>query len=131
MPSRSLRTSYKICTPWLGSPTSYASGYMRHQRTSALSQSLTTELSSPPTYWIGFCTRGRSGSRRGNSDSMGMRKDLRHSAVQAADPARSWTVHHFGESTSLTASRDRMKSTFTPDLSTEGAVHVSRVRVKG
>src|SRR5215207_8847876 len=56
-------------TPWLGRPTSYASGYIRHQRTSTESQSLTVLLSSPPTYWIGFCTRGSSGSSRGKTDS--------------------------------------------------------------
>ena len=50
--------------PWLGRPTSYASGYIRAHRTSAASQSLTTEFSSPPTYWTGFRTRGSSGSSR-------------------------------------------------------------------
>src|SRR4051794_12291938 len=62
-------------TPWLGRPTSYASGYIRHHRTSAASQSFTVEFSSPPTYWIGFCTLGSSGSRRPNSDSTGMAGD--------------------------------------------------------
>src|SRR5581483_5847139 len=33
--------------------------------TSVLSQSLTTELTSPPTYWTGLRTRGSSGSRAG------------------------------------------------------------------
>src|SRR5215469_4546951 len=50
--------------PWLGRPTSYASGYIRAHRTSAASQSLTTEFSSPPTYWTGFRTWGSSGSSR-------------------------------------------------------------------
>src|SRR4051812_10069144 len=57
-------------TPWLGSPTSYASGYIRHHRTSAASQSLTCALSSPPTYCTGFCTRGSNGSSRGKRESM-------------------------------------------------------------
>src|SRR4051812_5420843 len=57
-------------TPWLGRPTLYASGYMRHQRTSAASQSLSCALSSPPTYCTGFCTRGSRGSSRGKSESM-------------------------------------------------------------
>ena len=69
MSSRSLSTSYKMATPWLGWPTSYASGYIRHQRTSQDAQSLTTEFSSPPTYWMGLETRASSGSSRGNSDS--------------------------------------------------------------
>src|SRR5215207_8027225 len=70
--SRSLRTSYRICTPWLGRPTSYASGYISAQRTRAECQSLTVALSSPPTYWIGLLIDGRSGSRRGNTDSTDM-----------------------------------------------------------
>src|SRR5688500_2881238 len=65
-------TSYRICTPWLGSPTSYASGYMRTHRTAAASQSLTVLFSSPPTYWIGFETRASSGSSRENKDSPAM-----------------------------------------------------------
>lgn len=83
-PSCSLRISYRIWMPWLGSPTSYASGYIRHHRTSQASQSLTWELSSPPTYWIGFCTSGSSGSRRSNSDSTGMGKALRQWIGSAA-----------------------------------------------
>src|ERR1700734_733167 len=58
--------------PWLGNPTSYASGYIRHQRTVASSQSLIWALSSPPTYWTGLRTFGSSGSRRGQSDSTGI-----------------------------------------------------------
>src|SRR5215475_14345959 len=67
--ARSLSTSYRIWTPWLGSPTSYASGYISAHRTATESQSLTVEFSSPPTYWIGLPTSGSSGSSRGNSDS--------------------------------------------------------------
>src|SRR5680860_937779 len=67
--SRSLSTSYRICTPWLGSPISYASGYIRAHRTSVSSQSFNVELSSPPTYWMGFCTVGSSGSSLENTDS--------------------------------------------------------------
>ncbi len=55
--------------PWFGSPTSYASGYISAQRTSTESQSLTTELSSPPTYWIGLATEASSGSSRGKTES--------------------------------------------------------------
>ena len=66
--SRSFSTSYKMATPWLGRPTSYASGYIRHQRTSTSSQSLTTLFSSPPTYWIGLLTLASSGSSRSNID---------------------------------------------------------------
>src|SRR5215472_10193733 len=40
--------------------------------TSAASQSLTTEFSSPPTYWTGLRTRGSSGSRRAYTDSTGI-----------------------------------------------------------
>src|SRR5580693_9289233 len=58
--------------PWLGSPTSYASGYSSAQRTSASSQSLTTEPTSPPTYWTGLRTRGSKGSRAGYSESTGI-----------------------------------------------------------
>src|SRR5882757_944950 len=72
--SRSFSTSYRIWTPWFGSPTSYASGYISAHRTLTESQSLLTELSSPPTYWIGFCTPGSSGSRRGNRDSTVIRE---------------------------------------------------------
>ncbi len=50
-------------------PTSYASGYISAHRTSAASQSLTTEFSSPPTYWMGLRTSGSSGSSRANTDS--------------------------------------------------------------
>ena len=66
--SRSFSTSYRIATPWLGRPTSYASGYIRHQRTSTASQSLLTLLSSPPTYWIGLLTLASSGSSCSNSE---------------------------------------------------------------
>src|SRR4051812_50221658 len=51
--------------PWLGSPTSYASGYISAQWTATSSHSLTWEFSSPPTYWIGLETWARRGSRRG------------------------------------------------------------------
>src|SRR5215207_2646675 len=78
---RSLRTSYRIMTPWLGRPTSYASGYISAQRTAAASQSLTEELSSPPTYWIGFWTRGSSGSKRGKTDSTVMGPEGRSPAA--------------------------------------------------
>src|SRR5688500_9560271 len=54
--------------PWLGSPTSYASGYMSAHRTAADSQSFTCAFSSPPTYCTGFETRGSSGSRSGKID---------------------------------------------------------------
>src|ERR671915_446322 len=54
--------------PWLGSPTSYASGYMSAHRTATDSQSFTCAFSSPPTYCTGFETRGSSGSRSGNTD---------------------------------------------------------------
>src|SRR3954470_14602945 len=56
-------------TPWFGTPTSYASGYMSAQRTTALSQSLTVAFSSPPTYCTGFETRGSRGSNMGKTDS--------------------------------------------------------------
>src|SRR5438094_10562078 len=59
-------------TPWLGNPTSYASGYMSAHRTAADSQSLTCAFSSPPTYCTGFETRGSSGSRSGNIDGVVM-----------------------------------------------------------
>src|SRR6516165_1448554 len=42
---------------------------MSAHRTSAASQSLTTEFSSPPTYWMGLRTSGSSGSSRGYTDS--------------------------------------------------------------
>src|SRR6516225_8601787 len=58
--------------PWLGKPTSYASGYIRAHRTSAASQSLTTEFSSPPTYWTGLRTSGSSGSSWGYTDGTGI-----------------------------------------------------------
>src|SRR6516162_8347492 len=58
--------------PWLGRPTSYASGYIRAHRTSAASQSLTTEFSSPPTYWTGLRTSGSSGSSREYTDGTGI-----------------------------------------------------------
>src|SRR3954447_306171 len=63
-------------TPWLGRPTSYASGYMSAQRTvssPATSQSLTRLLGPPPTYWTGLPTRESRGSSRSKSDSTGMR----------------------------------------------------------
>src|SRR5882757_1578103 len=56
-------------TPWLGRPTSYASGYISAQCTAAPSQSLTVLLSSPPMYWTGLDTRGRSNSSAGKTDS--------------------------------------------------------------
>src|SRR6476661_8280839 len=68
-------------TPWLGTPTSYASGYISAQRVVSSSppgpwpptfQSLTVELSSPPTYWIGLLTRSSRGSRALKSDSPGI-----------------------------------------------------------
>src|SRR6478609_1225729 len=68
-------------TPWLGTPTSYASGYMSAQRVVSSSppgpwpptfQSLTVELSSPPTYWMGLLTRSSRGSRALNRDSPGI-----------------------------------------------------------
>src|ERR1044072_4313424 len=42
---------------------------MSAQRTSHSSQSLTVEFSSPPTYWIGFCTWGSRASCCGKTDS--------------------------------------------------------------
>src|SRR6478735_1185238 len=68
-------------TPWLGTPTSYASGYISaHRVVSSVPsgpwpptfQSLTVELSSPPTYWMGLLTRSSRGSRALNSDSPGI-----------------------------------------------------------
>src|SRR6478735_11606736 len=68
-------------TPWLGTPTSYASGYINaHRVVSSVPsgpwpptfQSLTVELSSPPTYWMGLLTRSSRGSRALNSDSPGI-----------------------------------------------------------
>ena len=65
-------------TPWFGTPTSYASGYMRAQRTVSSSpegpkppqfQSLVVEFSSPPTYWMGLPTRSSSGSRAGQIEA--------------------------------------------------------------
>ena len=73
-PSRSLSTSYRICRPWLGRPTSYASGYISAHRTSHASQSLTTAFSSPPTYWMGLRTDGSSVSSRSKTDSTGIRR---------------------------------------------------------
>jgi hypothetical protein len=67
--SCSFSSSYKMAMPWFGSPTSYASGYIRHQRTSVATQSLTVELSSPPTYWIGLLTVASSGSNRSKSEA--------------------------------------------------------------
>src|SRR6476659_742502 len=68
-------------TPWLGTPTSYASGYISAHRVVSSSpsgpwpptfQSLTVELSSPPTYWMGLLTRSSRGSRALNRDSPGI-----------------------------------------------------------
>src|SRR6476620_8012507 len=68
-------------TPWLGTPTSYASGYISaHRVVSSVPsgpwpptcQSLTVELSSPPTYWMGLLTRSSRGSRALNRDSPGI-----------------------------------------------------------
>src|SRR6476660_8284970 len=68
-------------TPWLGTPTSYASGYINaHRVVSSVPsgpwpptfQSLTVELSSPPTYWMGLLTRSSRGSRALNRDSPGI-----------------------------------------------------------
>src|SRR3954451_24748645 len=39
------------------------------------SQSLTVAWSSPPTYWIGFCTLGSSGSKRSNAEPTGICPD--------------------------------------------------------
>src|SRR6185369_4036908 len=64
----SLSTSYRIWTPWLGRPTSYASGYISAHRTVVASQSLRTDPSSPPTYWIGLLTRGSRRSSWSNTD---------------------------------------------------------------
>src|SRR5690242_10604052 len=72
--------------PWLGRPTSYASGYIRAHRTSAASQSLTTEFSSPPTYWTGFRTRGSSGSSRLYTESADI--PLGYWARNSAEPGR-------------------------------------------
>src|SRR3954466_8901411 len=44
---------------------------MSAHRTSTSSHGFWVELSSPPTYWMGFCTDGSSGSRRGNTDPVG------------------------------------------------------------
>src|SRR5215472_5897790 len=71
--------------PWLGSPTSYASGYIRAHRTSAASQSLTTEFTSPPTYWTGLRTSGSSGSSRGYTDGTGIITDYRCSLMPPAE----------------------------------------------
>src|SRR3954453_17739289 len=63
-------------TPWLGRPTSAASGYISARRTvpsPATSQSLTWLLSSPPTYWTGLPTWESRGSSRSKSDSTGIR----------------------------------------------------------
>ena len=51
----------------MGSPTSYASGYISAQRTSRASQSLTVALSSPPTYWIGLLHPGQQRLQRGKT----------------------------------------------------------------
>src|ERR1700730_7894113 len=55
---------------------------MSAQRTSAASQSLTTEFSSPPTYWIGLRTRGSSGSSREYTDSTGIPPPYRPEPAQ-------------------------------------------------
>src|SRR5215469_17829700 len=70
--------------PWLGSPTSYASGYIRAHRTSVASQSLTTEFTSPPTYWTGLRTSGSSGSSKGYTDGTGIITDYRCSLMPTA-----------------------------------------------
>src|SRR3954452_17604609 len=57
-------------TPWLGSPTSYASGYISAHRTATDSQSLSCAFSSPPTYCTGLATRGSSASRAGNTSAV-------------------------------------------------------------
>src|SRR5215475_12315556 len=62
--------------PWFGSPTSYASGYISAHRTVAVSQSLTTAPSSPPTYWMGLLTCGSSGSSCGNTVATDIKKIL-------------------------------------------------------
>src|SRR5665647_41535 len=41
---------------------------MRHHRTSTSDQDLSTELCSPPTYWIGLATRASSGSSVAKSE---------------------------------------------------------------
>jgi hypothetical protein len=59
-------------TPWLGSPTSYASGYISAQRTVASppqSQSLAVEFSSPPTYWMGLPTCSSNGSSAAHTEA--------------------------------------------------------------
>src|ERR1700722_15765 len=58
--------------PWLGRPTSYASGYRSAQRTSVSSHAFTVEFTSPPTYCTGFLTSGSSGSSCGKTDSADM-----------------------------------------------------------
>ena len=45
------------------------------------SQSLTVEFSSPPTYWIGFCTDGSRGSSRGKTDCGGRGASPRQTVV--------------------------------------------------
>src|SRR5580704_18380704 len=61
---------------------------MRAQRTSVASQSLTTELSSPPTYWMGLRTSGSSGSSRGYTDCTGTVTEYRGQRVACAGPCR-------------------------------------------
>src|SRR3954471_20256222 len=53
---------------------------MSAHRTSQESQSLLVACSSPPTYWIGFCTLGSKGSRRSNTDSTGICPDYGRSS---------------------------------------------------
>src|SRR5512133_1276028 len=59
---------------------------------SAQSQSLTVELSSPPTYWIGFDTDGSLGSRRGKTDSPAGTAHLNTSGKPSAYDARQGRV---------------------------------------
>ena len=58
-------------TPWLGSPTSYASGYISAHRTAADSQSLSCAFSSPPTYCTGLDTRGQQRLESGENGRSG------------------------------------------------------------
>lgn len=55
--------------PLVGHANLIGVGYISAHRTSASSHSLTTEFSSPPTYWIGFCTWGSNASNCGKTDS--------------------------------------------------------------
>src|SRR6266849_4466578 len=61
---------------------------MSAHRTSAPSQSLTVELSSPPTYCTGLRTRGSSGSSRAYTDSTGtVSSQPRSAPLFGRDPA--------------------------------------------